>query len=147
MDSMALVQTFGKPDVFVTFTADPKWEEITSNLLPGQFAHERGDLVARVFNMKLNALIDDLTKHHVLGHCIAYTYVVEYQKRNLPHGHILLILDKNDAPSSAIDIDKLVCAEMVPSTTLYNGHIQQYQPLEPPTTQLKPLIIVLFYHR
>ena len=36
---------------------------------------------------------------------------------------------------------------MVPSTTLYNGRIQQYQPLEPPPTQLKPLTIVLFYHR
>ena len=33
-DSMALVKHFGKPDLFITFTANPKWEEINAELRP-----------------------------------------------------------------------------------------------------------------
>ncbi len=34
-DAMAKVRKFGKPDLFVTFTCNPKWKEITDALLPG----------------------------------------------------------------------------------------------------------------
>ena len=45
LDTMAIVAKFGKLDAFLTFTCNPKWREITENLLPGQHAHERPDLV------------------------------------------------------------------------------------------------------
>jgi hypothetical protein len=35
-DAMAIVRYCGKPDIFITMTANPKWEEITSALPPGQ---------------------------------------------------------------------------------------------------------------
>ena len=35
-DSMAIVRQYGRPSLFVTFTANPKWDEITRELLPGQ---------------------------------------------------------------------------------------------------------------
>ena len=50
----------GKPDLFLTFTCNPKWPKITQNLLPGQTASDRPDLVARVFKMKVSALKKDL---------------------------------------------------------------------------------------
>jgi hypothetical protein len=28
MDAMALVQTYGKPDIFLTMTCNPNWQEI-----------------------------------------------------------------------------------------------------------------------
>ena len=51
-DSMAIVCHFGQPILFITFTANPKWEEILRELLPGQTAVDRPDLVARVFHLK-----------------------------------------------------------------------------------------------
>lgn len=35
MDAMALVQKYGKPDIFLTMTRDPNCEEITCELEPG----------------------------------------------------------------------------------------------------------------
>ena len=39
-------------------------------------------------------------------------YVIEFQKRGLPHAHALLILDSNTKPRSSDDFDKLVSAEI-----------------------------------
>ena len=35
LDVMAYVSEFGKPDLFITLTCNPYWEEITENLLEG----------------------------------------------------------------------------------------------------------------
>jgi len=51
-DSMTIVRYMGRPSLFITFTANPKWAEITQELLPGQIAGDRPDLVARVFYLK-----------------------------------------------------------------------------------------------
>ena len=47
-DAMTLVRQFTKPDLFITFTANPKWPEIQENLYPGQAANDRPDLIIRV---------------------------------------------------------------------------------------------------
>lgn len=39
-------------------------------------------------------------------------YTVEFQKRGLPHAHILLFLDPNDKPTTVEDIDKIISAEL-----------------------------------
>jgi hypothetical protein len=87
-DAMAKVRKFGKPDLFVTFTCNPKWKEITDVLLLGQTAKDRPKLVTRVFNLKLDALLKDI-KDSVLGNVIAKILVIKFQKRGLPHVHIL----------------------------------------------------------
>ena len=48
-------------------TCNPKWQEITENLEPGEEASDRPDLVARVFSIKLDALRTDLIKNGYLG--------------------------------------------------------------------------------
>lgn len=116
LDAMALVNRFGKPDLFITMTASPSWPEIAGNLGAGEQAADRPDLVARVFHLKLHALLQCLARDSWLGHVLAYTYVVEYQKRGLPHAHILLILTNDDKPRSGADIDKFVSAE-IPNPT------------------------------
>jgi hypothetical protein len=35
MDAIALVQRFGKPDIFLTMTCNPKWDEIKRELYLG----------------------------------------------------------------------------------------------------------------
>ena len=42
-DAIALSSKFGRPDLFTTFTCNPKWREITENLLPGEKARDRPD--------------------------------------------------------------------------------------------------------
>ena len=88
---MALVAKYGRPDAFITMTASPRWAEVMSNLRPGEQAHNRPDLIARVFRQKLRALLHDLTVEHVMGRVIAFTYVIELQKRELPRARIFFI--------------------------------------------------------
>ena len=111
-DSMAIVRAICKPDLFVTVTCNPRWPEITANLFHGQTAQDRPDIVARVFKIKLHLILDDLLKNGYLGKAIAHMYVVEFQKRGLPHAHILIILAADDKPRTPADIDRIVCAEL-----------------------------------
>ena len=111
-DAMAIVATHGKPDLFITMTCNPKWKEVTENLLPGQRASDRPDVVARVFHMKLSELLDDITKKHIFGVTVADLHVIEFQKRGLPHAHMLFILRSEDKVRTSSDIDSIVCAEI-----------------------------------
>lgn len=111
-DAMAIVREFGKPTYFITMTANPKWPEIQSSLHVGQTAADRPDIVARVFHLKFQELMDDLTKKNVLGVPIGYTYAIEFQKRGLPHAHILLIMRASDVPRDANEIDDVISAEI-----------------------------------
>jgi len=138
-DAMALVRKYGKPTYFITFTCNPAWEEIKRELFEGQAAVDRPDLTARVFNMKLNELLNDLTNGQVLGEVLAHTYVVEYQKRGLPHAHILLIVHPDDVPVSAADIDATISAEIPDKATNPNLHFTVTQcMLHGPCGALKP---------
>jgi hypothetical protein len=110
-DAMARVRKFGKPDLFVMFTCNPKWKDITYALLPRQIAKDRPELVTCVFNLKLDALLKDI-KDGVLGNVIAKIWVIEFQKRGLPHPHILLILDEASKLRTAEDYDSMVSAEI-----------------------------------
>lgn len=89
-DAMAIVSKYGKPDLFLAYTCNPRCKDICDALLPGQQAHDRPDIVARVFKQHLAELINDITKRHVLGKPVAYVYVIEFQKRGLPHCHLLI---------------------------------------------------------
>ena len=111
-DSMAIVREFGKPDLFVTVTCNPKWPEIINELLPNQNANDRPNLVARVFKLKLKSITNDLFVRGILGKVVAHVYVIEFQKRGLPHAHILMILSPEDKPTTPVDFDELVCAEI-----------------------------------
>jgi hypothetical protein len=108
---MARVRKFGKPDLFVTFICNPKWKEITDALLLRQTAKDRPGLVSRVFNLKLDALLKDI-KDDVFGNVIAKIWVIEFQKRGLPHVPILLILDEASKLRTAEDYDSMVSAEI-----------------------------------
>jgi len=55
-DSLAICQENKKPDLFLTMTANGNWQEIVENILPGQTATDRPDLVAQVFHAKQQAL-------------------------------------------------------------------------------------------
>ena len=112
LDAMAFVAKKGKPDLFITFTCNPKWCEITKNLLHGQTANDRPDLVARVFMLKLKALKLDLKNKFCLGVVCGHVDVVEFQKRGLPHCHMLLHFQDEFKLRNADDIDALISAQI-----------------------------------
>jgi hypothetical protein len=111
-DSMAIVRQYGKPDLFITMTCNPKWEEIVSALKPGEIANDRPDLVTRVFVGKLQHLLDELLKKGIFGEVVANIHVIEWQKRGLPHAHILLILHSDHKPRGPDEYDRMVSAEL-----------------------------------
>ncbi|ONL92436.1 hypothetical protein ZEAMMB73_Zm00001d027245, partial [Zea mays] len=112
MDAMALVRKFGKPYIFLTMTCNPNWDEIRRELLPGQTPQDRPDLVVRVFHAKLQELKHRLTKQDILGKVRAYVYVVEFQKRGLPHAHFLLIMQRKYKLTCPEQYDLLISAEI-----------------------------------
>ncbi|ONM56617.1 hypothetical protein ZEAMMB73_Zm00001d021244 [Zea mays] len=112
MDAMALVRKFGKPDIFLTMTCNPNWDEITRELHPMQSPQDRPDLVVRIFHAKLEELKKRLTKQHILGKIRAYVYVVEFQKRGLPHAHFLLIMQRKYKLTCPEQYDLLISAEI-----------------------------------
>jgi Helitron helicase-like domain at N-terminus len=115
-DSMAIVRTFGKPGYFITFTANPNWEEIQAELLtddqgvPMQTWRDRPDLVARVFKLKYDAMMEELKADDILGKYVAHVSVIEYQKRGLPHAHTLLWV--KNPPSTPERTDEVIWAEI-----------------------------------
>ncbi|XP_024995852.1 uncharacterized protein LOC112529002 [Cynara cardunculus var. scolymus] len=103
-------------------TCNPKWPEILKEFLPGQTAQDRSDLVARVFRAKLEDLKNQLFKKHILGEVGAYVYVIEFQKRGLPHAHILMIMKPEHKITNPNHYDKIVCAEILDPTKCLEMH-------------------------
>jgi hypothetical protein len=110
-DAMTMQMELGRPDIFITFTCNPKWPEISENLFEGQTASDRPDLVARVFNLKKDALLKELNDG-LLGNVRAYNYVIEWQKRGLPHLHMLITLEEEDKLRNGDDVDRMIRARL-----------------------------------
>ncbi|KAL6742313.1 hypothetical protein Aduo_015474 [Ancylostoma duodenale] len=73
---------------------------------------DRPDLVERVFHQELKVLHVYLLRKHVLGRVAAYVAVVEWQKRGLPHCHMLLIMTTDAKPRNPEQVDAAVQAHL-----------------------------------
>lgn len=96
---MAMVWRYGSPDYFISMICNPDWPELKQAACVGllqQKAYDRPDLVARVATLKFNDLIDQLWKEQIFSSVAAYAYTIEFQKRGLPHMHLLVIMDPRD---------------------------------------------------
>ena len=114
-DAMAICRWAGYPDLFLTFTCNPKWPKINHCLefIEDLKYEDQPDIVARVFKIKLDKLLYDLRHKSHFGGVIAIVYTIEFQKRGFPHAHILLFLDPKDKCPSPIDIDIIIMAEIL----------------------------------
>jgi hypothetical protein len=111
LDSMAIVQYYGKPTFFITFTANPQWDEVTANLELGHKWIDEPHLVARVFDIKVKAMLQDLKEG--FGHRIGLVRTIEYQKRGVPHCHILLFIENGQSIFSDPElVDQVISAEI-----------------------------------
>ncbi|XP_028782636.1 uncharacterized protein LOC114738734 [Neltuma alba] len=117
-DAMAICRWAGYPDIFITFTCNPAWPEITRfckkhSLQPS----DRPDILCRVFKMKLQTLMKTIKEEKLFGTVRAEVYTIEFQKRGLPHAHILLFLDPRDKLKNPEDVDAMICAEIPDKNT------------------------------
>ncbi|XP_074368364.1 uncharacterized protein LOC141708569 [Apium graveolens] len=80
--------------------------------LPGSDVCNAPDVVSRVFKLKLEQLMDLIKKKNYFGKCIGIMHVKEFQKRGLPHCHMLIWLHPYDKPKNTDQIDSLVSAEI-----------------------------------
>jgi hypothetical protein len=110
-DSLAIARFCGKPDWFITMTADGNWPEIQKELLPGQTAADRPDLVARVFRENVRILLKAI-KDGAFGKFAGMVYTIEFQKRGYPHIHILVFLALIARLKNAEDIDRAISAQI-----------------------------------
>ncbi|CAN1310135.1 ATP-dependent DNA helicase PIF1 [Linum perenne] len=103
LDAMAICHYFGNPDLFITFTSNAQWPEITNAFKNkvGSHGEDKPAIVARVFRMKLQHLKDDISMH-----------TVEFQKRGLPHVHILVWLANNAKLETQKQIDQIISAQL-----------------------------------
>jgi hypothetical protein len=71
-DAMAICKKYGYPDLFLTFTCNPKWPEIQRHLdKSGNYSIYRPDISCRVFQIKLDEMMADFRKGHFFGRVIA----------------------------------------------------------------------------
>ena len=118
-DGMAICRKFRKPDLFITFTCNPYWKEISRELREGETVQDRPDLVSRVFKLKKDQLLRDIKVGQIFGKVVAFLWVIEFQKRGLPHAHILVILKEDERPTEDKDIDNMISAQLPPDPELY----------------------------
>ena len=102
-------------------TCNPKWPEIRAGLFPGQTPADRPDLIARVFKLKQNLLLEDLIKKQIFGPVVAHIWVIEFQKRGLPHMHLLLWLGECAKIRTADETDQIISAEFVDISSMEEG--------------------------
>ncbi|KAM0923140.1 hypothetical protein ACQ4PT_005704 [Festuca glaucescens] len=80
---------------------------------PGQRPHNRADIAVRVYHMKLNEYLGLIKSGKAFGKVTAVLHTVEFQKRGLPHAHILVWRDKGERGEvTPALIDSHVCAEI-----------------------------------
>ncbi|XP_038687481.1 uncharacterized protein LOC119986860 [Tripterygium wilfordii] len=129
-DAVAICRWAGYPDLFITFTCNPKWPEIQHMLgtIHQSDPSMRPDIVDQVFHIKLNELMNDIKKNKHFGRTIAILYTIEFQKRGLPHAYISVFLHLDDKSPTATQIDRIISAEISNKECDYKGYmaVQNY---------------------
>ncbi|XP_050357851.1 uncharacterized protein LOC126778406 [Nymphalis io] len=108
-DAMTYVRNYGKPDLFITATCNPNWPEIKENINTNLTPQDRYDIVNRVFHLKVQKLLHLINKSHIFGPPRCHMYTIEWQKRGLPHVHLLVWLVNKIRPNQ---IDRVISAEL-----------------------------------
>ena len=107
---MAIAQYFQKINLFITVTANPHWEEVQRELLPGQEPSDRPDLIARVFQLKKEAILHDIIKNGIFSRTVVKIFTIKFQKQGLPHMHLLIFLEEEHKLYSIAAVDSCIRA-------------------------------------
>ncbi|KAL8121949.1 hypothetical protein AgCh_018615 [Apium graveolens] len=113
-DALAVCRYIRHPDIFLTMTCNSLWDEIQKMMeyMPGCIAPNCPDIISRVFRLKLDQLMVYIKDKKHFGVCIGVMYIVEFQKRGLPHVHMLIWLDADSKKNLKQNVDNFVSAEI-----------------------------------
>ena len=93
------------------------------------------------FKLKKDQLIKDIRSRKVFGKVPAMLWVIEFQKRGLPHAHILVILAEDDRVLTSTDVDNVICAQLPPDPeTFPEGSDEKGQAVRLESIVLKNMI-------
>ena len=95
---------YGPPTFFLTITMNPYWVELRS-LSRNKSIYSDSAIISLVFRQKLKTIINFINTRKIFGEVKAYVWRIEYQKRGLPHAHILFWTDFDT--SNLQDVDKI----------------------------------------
>ena len=102
-------------------TCNSKWKELkeifkkfpertTPNDIP--------NITVRLFYAKFKMLLNDIIKHNIFGQVLSHLFLIEFQRRGLPHAHIIVTLHPNDKLVCPEAIDRYISAEILFSENL-----------------------------
>lgn len=110
-DALAIAQQKGNPTWMVTMTCNRNWTEIKSECRRSRTDYNfRYDVMNRSFEMRSDQLLSDIVNGQMFGRVEAEMWVREFQGRGLTHKHYLFIMNAEDRPQSADDVDKFIWA-------------------------------------
>ena len=117
-DAMAVVLARQRPDLFITVTGTTQCHEL-ERLRDGRSKDDLVDLANRIFSIKLKRFLHDVVKNQIFGRIVGEIWIIEYQKRGIPHAHICLCLDRRDKLKKGSDferandfVDQMIWAEI-----------------------------------
>jgi hypothetical protein len=111
-NAMAICRKYRTPSLFITMTANPNWPEVKAVIPEGEKAVDHPMELVRIFRQKVKALMFQIFQMELLGRVLAYVSTIEFQKRGLPHLHLMVTLDPRDRPSTPEEVNLLVLAEI-----------------------------------
>jgi hypothetical protein len=98
----AISTQFGPPTFFLTFTMNPHWHDVQALKRNSDVFHDSA-MCAIIFKMKLAALMQFIKRKKILGNIKAFLWRIEYQKRGLPHAHMLFWSDFDTQDVQAVE--------------------------------------------
>nr|GEV41931.1 DNA helicase [Tanacetum cinerariifolium] len=121
LDALAICRKLGNPQFFITFTCNVSWPKIKRFMseYPHLTASDRADVVCRVFEQKIQALIAFLKEECIFGDC---SIQLNSKKRGLLHCHTLLWVDSASRIRIVEDVDRFVSAELPDPSTDPEGY-------------------------
>ncbi|XP_074373762.1 uncharacterized protein LOC141714124 [Apium graveolens] len=85
-DSLAICKNIGHPTFFLTMTCNSKWPEIQRmlDMMPGVKVEDAPDVVARVFKLKLDQLVNLIKKENYFGNYIGLAEIDKIISAEMP---------------------------------------------------------------
>jgi hypothetical protein len=103
LDLVATTRALGKPDFFVTLTANDNWPEVHS-IIGNDVRYFRPVEMMRIFMKRFELIKPYITgEKSVLGKVKDSWYRVEFQQRGAPHVHMIVWVDKETIPKDVVE--------------------------------------------
>lgn len=145
LDIISISTKVGYPDIFLTMTCNPQCPKIKNAFLSGQSVIGRRDIAARVFRIKLRAIMAFVIDEKIFGDVKAHVRVIEYLKRGLPHAHCIFSMNtvsKVNLLNPAF-VDRIISADFPDEPHLLLRQVVLKHNMQNPCVHLDPSTVCM----